>query len=171
MEMANYCSGTITFVQPTKKLRDFLYEIQGQNIPLESFVCPMPEDIKASMDSNGEDDAWYHWSIENWWTKWWTFDNYIHRDWDGNITLHFTTAWNQISDKIIAELSKHCGSLLYEFDEWWMFFSGIRKYVDWKPEIYEDFNDPYYGQGIRCDYCGGLNPKENDECIQCGHQW
>ena len=66
MEMANYCSGTITFVQPTKKLRDFLYEIQGQNIPLESFVCPMPEDIKASMDSNGKDDAWYHWSIENW---------------------------------------------------------------------------------------------------------
>ena len=66
MEMANYCSGTITFVQPTTKLRDFLYEIQGQNIPLESFVCPMPEDIKASMNSNGKDDAWYHWSIENW---------------------------------------------------------------------------------------------------------
>ena len=57
-------------MQPTKKLSDFLYEIQGQNIPLESFVCPMPEDIKASMDSNGKDDTWYNWSIENWGTKW-----------------------------------------------------------------------------------------------------
>ena len=53
-------------MQPTTKLSNFLYKINDKDKPLESFVCPMPEDIKASMDSNGKDDAWYHWSIENW---------------------------------------------------------------------------------------------------------
>lgn len=52
-----------------------------------------------------------------------------------------------------------------------MYFSGIRKYVDWELEISEDYDDPYYGQGIKCDKCGTLNPKENDECMECGHQW
>lgn len=65
-EMANYCSGTITFVNPTTKLRKFLYKINGKDKPLENFVCPMPKKIKDSMDSNGKDDAWYYWSIQNW---------------------------------------------------------------------------------------------------------
>lgn len=170
-EMANYCSGTITFVQPTTKLRNFLYKINDKDKPLESFVCPMPKKIKDSTNSNGKYAAWYYRSLENWGTKWWTFDLHIHRDWDKNITIYFTTAWSPIKDNIIAELSKHCSSLLYEFDEWWMYFSGIRKYVDWKPEIYEDYKDPYYGKGVKCEKCWTLNPKENDECIQCGHQW
>lgn len=116
-EMANYCSGTITFVQPTTKLRNFLYKINGKDKPLESFVCPMPKKIKDNVNSNGKDDAWYYWSIQNWGTKWWTFDLHIHRDRDKNITVYFTTAWSPIKDDIIAELSKHCSSLLYEFDE------------------------------------------------------
>ena len=69
-EMANYCSGTITFVQPTTKLRNFLYKINGKDKPLESFVCPMPKKIKDNVNSNGKDDAWYYWSIQNWGTKW-----------------------------------------------------------------------------------------------------
>lgn len=69
-EMAKYCSGTITFVQPTTKLRNFLYKINDKDKPLESFVCPMPKKINDSTNSNGKDDAWYYRSLENWGTKW-----------------------------------------------------------------------------------------------------
>jgi hypothetical protein len=169
--MANLCSGEIVFVKPKQKLRSFLYRINDRDISLESFVCPMPQEIKDSMNSDGKDDSRYYRSIENWWSKRGTYSNYVQRDWDGNIRFFFVTAWSPIKDNIIAELAKYCNSLIYKFDEWGMYFSGIRKYVDWELEISEDYDDPYYGQGIKCDKCGTLNPKENDECMECGHQW
>ena len=57
-------------MQPTTKLRNFLYKINDKDKPLESFVCPMPKKIKDSTNSNGKDDAWYHRSLENWGTQW-----------------------------------------------------------------------------------------------------
>lgn len=93
---------------------------------LAEYVIPMPDGIRnttSPVDIVDDDKAdgvqkitqaeadrrmreygaldWYEWALENWGTKWGTYDH----EWDeGTMILHFQTAWSPMNDEVLKRL-------------------------------------------------------------------
>lgn len=63
-------------------------------------VHPQPEGIG---------DGWYHWSIENWGTKWGTYDTKVHElGGDGSpILIEFQSAWGPPSPSTMRKITDY----------------------------------------------------------------
>jgi len=81
-------------------------------------ILPMPKELKGTT-SPSDGPNWYDWCVENWGTKW--------NSYDGNVTengIGFNTAWSPPVGVIVA-LSKRIGkSLRLIYDEPNMDFCG-----------------------------------------------
>jgi hypothetical protein len=81
-------------------------------------IVPMPKKLKGT-EAPKDSPNWYDWSLENWGTKW--------NSYDGNVTdegISFNTAWSPPTP-VIVELAKQIGkSLRLIYDEPGMDFCG-----------------------------------------------
>ena len=108
-------------------------------------VIPMPEAMK-------EGELWYRWSIDNWGTKWNSYDSEIKTDAPEKLVFKFETAWNY-PQPIMAKVCEEFPDLKIEtkfFDEGWNFaghgFAGDPVMTEADEELYEEvYGEKYEG--------------------------
>ena len=80
-----------------KLLGDRENPLDFNKIVPESSEC---QESLAKPIANGEEQdlVWRSWRVDNWGTKWNSYDTYIQSEWDGGdcaeMQIHFTTAWS-----------------------------------------------------------------------------
>ena len=86
-----------------------------------------------------EEDNWYHWNLDNWGTKWGCYDQDVEGD-----QLHFTTAWDTISDELLNRIAKHFPNFIFEYEEeqgW----GGVITYKNGQLYQHETYDIPEWG--------------------------
>jgi hypothetical protein len=81
-------------------------------------ILPMPPELKGT-EAPADKPNWYDWCVENWGTKW--------NSYDGNVTedgISFNTAWAPPTPVIVALAKKIGKSLRLIYDEPGMDFCG-----------------------------------------------
>jgi len=79
---------------------------------------------------------WYHWSYQNWGTKWGCYDNEYE---DGH--YRFTTAWNPLDTEILDMLAKDIPDFLYDWEEEQGYGQEI-EYTDGDGAVVLDYDVP-----------------------------
>ena len=123
-----------------------------------------PEDIEmghraiAAIEECGH-PTWYGWSIENWGTKWNSYDFEELESSPGRYEFKFDTAWS-VPEPVLSELAKRYPDIKFEivsFDEGWNFAArgwseGGELFLD-----HLDANDELYEEVY------GVPPEHDDE--------
>lgn len=128
MSMPNYCwnyleapDGDFRNIQPYISIAKES-ELRGSVYHFLDFekILPMPEELKGT-ESPKDKPNWYDWAVENWGTKWNSFDGNISDDYSG---VGFVTAWSP-PIPVISALAKKIGKRLrLIYDEPGMDFCG-----------------------------------------------
>lgn len=154
--MPNWVKNIVSFSDP-KALKHMLVKDKNGNDYFDfNQAIPMPkeledskleypdkrtdEEIKALVDKYGASD-WYHWSIENWGTKWNASEVYVIDD----CTVEFDTAWSTPAP-VLQALS--------------MMFPNTRVHVEYADE---DLGNNCGGYTyINADLCESTQPDADD---------
>jgi hypothetical protein len=143
--MPNYCYNKLKIKGEEEKLKAFAekaltYDTDPQKknyFDIGNFI-PMPKELEdTEVPRNTEDkklkkkygaDNWYHWALQNWGTKWGTFDSIVHNE-DieyGTLVYEYTTAWCPLIPEVWEKVSKEYPDLTFiiDYEETGMDFEG-----------------------------------------------
>lgn len=187
--MPNYCNWRVRIYGLTGEQRERIGR-WAKNWKLCEMIIPYPKDVKEDIKIKKEydkeherlfkawqlsqevannlrkkypyKDLWYNWCPENWGSKWDLCDCSIY-PFDGWLELNFWTAWSPVLD-VFKELSrKYKCAVEYDYNEWWMFFSGRARWEKWMLVYHNEYDDPYYWEWEKCVVCGSIYDWTNEE--------
>tara|TARA_R100001530_G_C4306335_1_gene151775 strand:- start:75 stop:503 length:429 start_codon:yes stop_codon:yes gene_type:complete len=99
--MPNWTTNEVTITAESKKdLTTFMKQIKSKNNPFDfDKIEPMPKNLFMGNLGREEErkygkNNWYHWSIENWGTKWNSCSTMVERLSPTEVFYQFDTAWS-----------------------------------------------------------------------------
>ena len=127
-------------------------------LELARFVKQMAERV----EKYGADN-WYDWRINNWGTKWGTYDGNMDTPTEHSIVCNFQTAWN-LPDKVFEVMAEMYPTLTFQIEcvEEGGFFSGAIAIVDGVIDDSNVTNDDEQWKQYAIDMMG-WNFDEDDE--------
>ena len=121
--MPNYCANLLTLTGD-KDERIRFKELASGESPLDiSNFLPQPEELEGTIspkpgdaDFDPERDAdlkarfgasdWWNWRMDNWGTKWGTFDSLVEVDSEQVLSYQYMTAWSPVLITAWQEISR-----------------------------------------------------------------
>ena len=97
--MPNWTENNVLFVGKKKQLKTLKNMLKSKDNDFDfNNIVPMPKNIyRGSLGTVEEEkygkNNWYHWSIDNWGTKWNAVDTRVELN-DGSLYYTFDTAWD-----------------------------------------------------------------------------
>ena len=97
--MPNWTANNVLFVGERDRLETLKDMLKSKDNDFDfNNIVPMPKNIyRGSLGTVGEEkygkNNWYHWSIDNWGTKWNAVDTRVELN-DGSLYYTFDTAWD-----------------------------------------------------------------------------
>ena len=97
--MPNWTENNVLFVGKKKQLKTLKTMLKSKDNDFDfNNIVPMPKNIyRGSLGTVEEEkygkNNWYHWSIDNWGTKWNAVDTRVELN-DGSLYYTFDTAWD-----------------------------------------------------------------------------
>ena len=97
--MPNWTANNVLFVGKEKQLKTLKDMLKSDENDFDfNNIVPMPKNIyRGSLGTVEEEkygkNNWYHWSIDNWGTKWNAVDTRVELN-DGSLYYTFDTAWD-----------------------------------------------------------------------------
>jgi len=101
--------------------------------------------IQDNLEKEYGFDNWYDWSVENWGTKWGTYDDEFT---DSDHTYRYTTAWCPLAPELIDLLAKYIPDFTYHWEEE-QGFGAYMEYENGKRELYQEYDIPNF---LNTDY-------------------
>lgn len=151
--MPNHVESSLDIKGPVEDIEKLLEFIKGKDQwghpSLFNFhaVIPMPKEIVEANRKDQKDDRWYHWSVENWGTKWGAYSVSVYRKLPTNslrfiqtiskknpkgaARILFQTAWSPATP-VIQKLTKMFPSLTvsYAYVDEGGGFASLEKWKD-----------------------------------------
>ncbi len=85
----------------------------------------------------GENNCWYHWSIDNWGTKW-EADGVAYDLSEGMLAISFATAWSPPTEAIKGMLGKVSSFMLMYYETGAGYYGYADSYGDHSKDLYID---------------------------------
>ena len=107
--MPNWTENNVLFVGKKKQLKTLKNMLKSKDNDFDfNNIVPMPKNIyRGSLGTVEEEkygkNNWYHWSIDNWGTKWNSVDTRVEEN-GSTLSYNFMTAWDcprQIVDALM----------------------------------------------------------------------
>ena len=107
--MPNWTENNVLFVGKKKQLKTLKTMLKSKDNDFDfNNIVPMPKNIFRGLLGREEEEKygknnWYHWSIENWGTKWNSVDTRVEEN-GSTLSYNFMTAWDcprQIVDALM----------------------------------------------------------------------
>ena len=97
--MPNWTENNVLFVGKKKQLETLKTMLKSKDNDFDfNNIVPMPKNIFRGNLGREEEEKygknnWYHWSIDNWGTKWNSVDTTVEEN-GGTLSYNFMTAWD-----------------------------------------------------------------------------
>ena len=97
--MPNWTANNVLFVGERDRLETLKDMLKSKDNDFDfNNIVPMPKNIYRGLLGREEEEKhgknnWYHWSIDNWGTKWNAVDTRVELN-DGSLYYTFDTAWD-----------------------------------------------------------------------------
>ena len=97
--MPNWTENNVLFVGKKKQLKTLKTMLKSKDNDFDfNNIVPMPKNIFRGLLGREEEEKygknnWYHWSIDNWGTKWNSVDTTVEEN-GGTLSYNFMTAWD-----------------------------------------------------------------------------
>ena len=107
--MPNWTENNVLFVGKKKQLETLKTMLKSKDNDFDfNNIVPMPKNIYRGLLGREEEEKygknnWYHWSIDNWGTKWNSVDTRVEEN-GSTLSYNFMTAWDcprQIVDALM----------------------------------------------------------------------
>ena len=97
--MPNWTENNVLFVGKKKQLKTLKTMLKSKDNDFDfNNIVPMPKNIYRGLLGREEEEKhgknnWYHWSIDNWGTKWNSVDTRVEEN-GSTLSYNFMTAWD-----------------------------------------------------------------------------
>ena len=97
--MPNWTENNVLFVGKKKQLKTLKNMLKSKDNDFDfNNIVPMPKNIFRGLLGREEEEKygknnWYHWSIDNWGTKWNSVDTTVEEN-GSTLSYNFMTAWD-----------------------------------------------------------------------------
>ena len=97
--MPNWTENNVLFVGKKKQLKTLKTMLKSKDNDFDfNNIVPMPKNIFRGLLGREEEEKygknnWYHWSIDNWGTKWNSVDTRVEEN-GSTLSYNFMTAWD-----------------------------------------------------------------------------
>ena len=97
--MPNWTENNVLFVGKKKQLETLKTMLKSKDNDFDfNNIVPMPKNIYRGLLGREEEEKygknnWYHWSIDNWGTKWNSVDTTVEEN-GSTLSYNFMTAWD-----------------------------------------------------------------------------
>ena len=97
--MPNWTENNVLFVGKKKQLKTLKTMLKSKDNDFDfNNIVPMPKNIFRGLLGREEEEKygknnWYHWSIDNWGTKWNSVDTTVEEN-GSTLSYNFMTAWD-----------------------------------------------------------------------------
>ena len=97
--MPNWTENNVLFVGKKKQLKTLKTMLKSKDNDFDfNNIVPMPKNIFRGLLGREEEEKygknnWYHWSIDNWGTKWNAVDTTVEEN-GSTLSYNFMTAWD-----------------------------------------------------------------------------
>ena len=97
--MPNWTENNVLFVGKKEQLKTLKTMLKSKDNDFDfNNIVPMPKNIFRGLLGREEEEKygknnWYHWSIDNWGTKWNSVDTTVEEN-GGTLSYNFMTAWD-----------------------------------------------------------------------------
>ena len=97
--MPNWTENNVLFVGKKKQLKTLKNMLKSKDNDFDfNNIVPMPKNIFRGLLGREEEEKygknnWYHWSIDNWGTKWNAVDTTVEEN-GSTLSYNFMTAWD-----------------------------------------------------------------------------
>lgn len=115
--MPNWCDNELYIVGEEEQILEFLEFAKSDDYYQNGEIClldfnkfvPQPSDDELEKmydNTKGSMPGWYKWRVDNWETKWNSYDPRVEEVWNDTYCVRFNTAWSPPIPVVLAMSEK-----------------------------------------------------------------